>query len=413
MDAKGFPIFERFSTARIATALADTPVVMLIGPRQCGKTTLVRQFAAKEREYVTLDDDTALEAARSDPSGFVRGFDLVSIDEVQRVPELLRAIKRSVDSDRRSGRFLLTGSANILALPQVSESLAGRMEIVELMPLSRAEIAGKKPAFLATAFTGKLVKPGPAPIGGELVHTVLVGGYPEMLRRENAQRRQAWARDYIKAIVQRDVRDIAEIDKLDRLPALLQVLAHHSGQLTNFTLIGGQLGIDDKTTRKYIGILEQLFLVRRISPWLRNRLSRLVKTPKLHFLDSGLLAAMLGLTPEKIAKDRSRFGALLETFVFSEILKQAEWSDDSYTLHHYRDKDQDEVDIVVEDEHGAMVGIEVKASATVFASDFKGIRKLLNICGDNLKLGVVLYDGTKTIPFGDRLFAAPISCLWS
>src|ERR1035438_196211 len=412
MDAKGFPIFERFSTARIATALADTPVVMLIGPRQCGKTTLVRQFAAKEREYVTLDDDTALEAARSDPSGFVRGFDLVSIDEVQRVPELLRAIKRSVDSDRRSGRFLLTGSANILALPQVSESLAGRMEIVELMPLSRAEIAGKKPAFLATAFTGKLVKPGPAPIGGELVHTVLVGGYPEMLRRENAQRRQAWARDYIKAIVQRDVRDIAEIDKLDRLPALLQVLAHHSGQLTNFTLIGGQLGIDDKTTRKYIGILEQLFLVRRISPWLRNRLRRLVKTPKLHFLDSGLLAAMLGLTPEKIAKDRSRFGALLETFVFSEILKQAEWSDDSYTLHHYRDKDQDEVDIVVEDEHGAMVGIEVKASATVFASDFKGIRKLSNICGDDLKLGVVLYDGTTIVPFGDRLFAAPISCLW-
>ena len=339
-------------------------------------------------------------------------FRSVSIDEVQRVPELLRAIKRSVDSDRRSGRFLLTGSANILALPQVSESLAGRMEIVELMPLSRAEIAGKKPAFLATAFTGKLVKPGPGPIGSELVDTVLVGGYPEMLRRESSQRRQAWARDYVKAIVQRDVRDIAEIDKLDRLPALLQVLAHHSGQLTNFTQIGGQLGIDDKTTQKYVGILEQLFLVRRISPWFRNRLSRLVKTPKLHFLDSGLLSAMLGLTSEKIAKDRSRFGALLETFVFSEILKQVEWSDDSYTLHHYRDKDQDEVDIVVEDEHGAMVGIEVKASATVFASDFKGIRKLSNICGDDLKLGVVLYDGTTIVPFGDRLFAAPISCLW-
>jgi predicted AAA+ superfamily ATPase len=413
MDGTDSRIFERFSTARIATALADTPVVMLIGPRQCGKTTLVRQLASTGREYVTLDDDTALEAARSDPTGFVRGFDLVSIDEVQRVPELLRAIKRSVDSDRRSGRFLLTGSANILALPQVSESLAGRMEIVELMPLSRAEIAGKRPTFLATAFTGKLAKPGPAPIGGELVHTVLVGGYPEMLRRENPQRRQAWARDYIKAIVQRDVRDIAELDKLDRLPALLQALAHHSGQLTNFTQIGGQLGIDDKTTRKYIGILEQLFLVRRISPWFRNRLSRLVKTPKLHFLDSGLLAAMLGLTSEKIAKDRSRFGALLETFVFSEILKQIEWSDDSYSLHHYRDKDQDEVDIVVEDEHGAMTGIEVKASATVLASDFKGIRKLMNICGDDLKLGVVLYDGTTIVPFGDRLFAAPISCLWS
>jgi len=413
MVGPDFQFFERFSTERVAIALADTPVVMLIGPRQCGKTTLVRQFIDKEREYVTLDDDTVLEAVRSDPAGFIRGFDLVTIDEVQRAPELLRAIKRSVDSDRRAGRFLLTGSANILALPQVSESLAGRMEIVNLMPISRAEIAGKKPLFLKTAFTGKLVKPGKAMIGDELVHAALVGGYPEMLRRENSRRRQTWARDYVKAIVQRDVRDIAEIEKLDQLPRMLQVLAHHSGQLTNFTQIGGQLGIDDKTTRKYTGILEQLFLVSRVSPWFRNQLKRLIKTPKLHFLDSGLLAALLGLTAEQIAKDRSTFGALLETFVFSEVMKETAWSDESYTLHHYRDKDQDEVDILVEDERGAMVGIEVKASATVHASDFKGLRKLLDICANDLKLGVVLYDGTKVVPFGDRLFAAPMSCLWS
>jgi predicted AAA+ superfamily ATPase len=197
------------------------------------------------------------------------------------------------------------------------------------------------------------------------------------------------------------------------LPALLQVLAHHSGQLTNFTQIGGQLGIDDKTTRRYIGILEQLFLVQRVSPWFRNRINRLVKTPKLHFLDSGLLAAMQGLTADQIAKNRSRLGALLETFVFSEILKQTAWIEQSYTLSHYRDKDQDEVDFIVEDERGAMVGIEVKASATVRSSDFKGIRKLLQSCGDDLKLGVVLYDGETIVPFGDRLFAAPISCLWS
>jgi uncharacterized protein len=413
MGGPDFQFFERFSTKRVAIALTDTPVVMLIGPRQCGKTTLVRQFVDKEREYVTLDDDTVLEAARSDPAGFIRGFDLVTIDEVQRAPELLRAIKRSVDSDRRAGRFLLTGSANILTLPQVSESLAGRMEIVNLMPISRAEIAGKKPAFLKAAFTGKLVKPGQAMIGDELVHAVLVGGYPEMLRRESSRRRQTWARDYVTAIVQRDVRDIAEVEKLDQLPRLLQVLAHHSGQLTNFTQIGGQLGIDDKTTRKYTGILEQLFLVSRVSPWFRNQLKRLIKTPKLHFLDSGLLAALLGLTADQIAKDRSTFGALLETFVFSEVMKETAWSDESYTLHHYRDKDQDEVDIIVEDQRGAMVGIEVKASATVNASDFKGIRKLLDICADDLKLGVVLYDGTKVVPFGDRLFAAPMSCLWS
>ena len=406
-------LFARFSADRVARALRDTPVVMLIGPRQCGKTTLVRHFIDKEREYVTLDDDTVLEAARSDPAGFVRGFDLVTIDEVQRAPELLRAIKLSVDGDRRAGRFLLTGSANILTLPQVSESLAGRMEIVSLMPISQAEILGKEPAFLKMAFTGKLVKPGPDVIGDDLVKAVLMGGYPEMLRRENSRRRQVWARDYVKAIVQRDVRDIADVEKLDQLPRLLQVLAHHSGQLTNFTQIGGQIGIDDKTTRKYTGILEQLFLVHRVSPWFRNELKRLVKTPKLHFMDSGLLATLLALTTEQVAKDRSAFGALLETFVFSEVMKQTAWSDEGYTLHHYRDKDQDEVDIIVEDERGALVGIEIKASATVHVSDFKGMRKLLEICGNELKLGLVLYDGTKAVPFGDRLYAAPISCLWS
>ena len=408
-----FQFFPRFSAKRVATALTDTPVVMLIGPRQCGKTTLVRQFVDEEREYVTLDDDTVLEAARNDPAGFVRGFDLVTIDEVQRAPELLRAIKRSVDSDRRPGRFLLTGSANILTLPQVSESLAGRMEIVNLMPISRAEMLGKEPTFLKMAFNGKLVKPGPDIEGDQLVHAVLVGGYPEMLRREDPRRRQAWARDYVKAIVQRDVRDIAEVEKLDQLPRLLQALAHQSGQLTNFTQIGGQIGMDDKTTRKYTGILEQLFLVQRVSPWFRNELKRLIKTPKLHFVDSGLLAALLALTAEQIAKNRSAFGAVLETFVFSEVMKQTTWSEDGYTLHHYRDKDQDEVDIIVENEQGALVGIEVKASATVHANDFKGMRKLLDICADDLKLGLVLYDGTKIVPFGERLFAAPISCLWT
>jgi len=397
----------------MTTALADTPVIMLIGPRQCGKTTLAQQFSEKGFAYVTLDDDTVLGAVRSDPTGFVRGFDRVAIDEVQRAPELLRAIKLSVDNDRRAGRFLLTGSANILTLPQVSESLAGRMEIITLMPFSRAEIAGKAPTFLKTAFTGKLVKPGSALVGDELVSAVLAGGYPEMLRRESARRRQAWARDYVKAIVLRDVRDIAEVDKLDRLPVLLQVLAHHSGQLANFTQIGGQIGIDDKTTRRYTNILEQLFLVHRLPPWFRNHLKRLVKTPKLHFLDSGLLAAMQGQTAERIAKDRTAFGALLETFVFSEVLRQTTWLDDSYTISHYRDKDQNEVDFIVEDERGAMVGIEVKAGATVRASDFKGIRKVMESSGDDLKLGVVLYDGTQVVPFGDRLFAAPISCLWS
>lgn len=418
MDGTGlqppnYQLVVRFAAGPVATALKDTPVILVVGPRQCGKTTLVRRFAGKQREYVTLDDDTVLAAARNDPTGFVRGFDRVTIDEVQRSPELLRAIKQSVDNDRRAGRFLLTGSANILTLPQVSESLAGRMEIVTLLPISRAEIAGKKPSFLAAAFNGKVARLRSALIGDDLVQAVLVGGYPEMLHRPDPRRRQAWARDYVNAIVQRDVRDIAEVEKIDQLPRLLQVLAHYSGQLTNFTQIGGQLGLDDKTTRKYTAILEQLYLVQRAMPWFHNRLSRLVKTPKLHFLDSGLLAAILGLNAEKIAKDRSAFGAPLETFVFSEIMKQIHWSGQTFTVSHYRDKDQDEVDIVIEDGSGALIGVEVKASATVRTSDFKGIRKLKNICGDRFKLGIVLYDGAATVPFGERLFAAPVSSLWS
>ena len=413
MDALSPNFFPRFSAEQVAIALKDTPVVMVIGPRQCGKTTLVRQFIDGHRSYITLDDDTALNAARSDPSGFVRGLDRAVIDEIQRAPDLLRAIKASVDINRQPGRFLLTGSADVLTLPQVSESLAGRMEVVTLLPLSHAEILSKKPTFMEKALNGQLSKIAEAMVADDLVRTVAIGGYPEMVHRENPGRRHAWARDYVKALVQRDVQDISEVNKLQQMPRLLRVLAHHSGQLTNFSQIGGQIGMDDKTTRKYVTVLEQLFLVRRIEPWFRNQLKRLVKTPKLHFLDSGLLTEMLGIRAERIAKDRSVFGQLLETFVFSEVVKQVGWLGEACTIHHYRDRDQDEVDIVVENNHGAVVGIEVKAAATVHSGDFKGLKKLVEACGNNFSLGVVLYDERNVIPFGDRLFAAPLSCLWS
>src|SRR6266545_3481419 len=382
-------ILPRLSAARVTAALKDTPVVMINGPRQCGKTTLVRDLIAGERVYITLDSDTVLEGARDDPAGFLRGFDRVTVDEVQRAPDLLRAIKSAVDHDRRPGRFLLTGSADVLTLSTVSDSLAGRMEVVTLLPLARAEIRGRRPAFLERAFAGHLVKPSEHLIGEDLVQAVLMGGYPEMLRREEPGRRKAWAQDYVKAIVRRDVRDIADINRLDHMPRLLQALAHHAGQLTNFIQIGGQIGLDDKTTRKYTIILEQLFLVRRLEPWFRNRLKRLVKTPKLHFMDSGLLAAISGVTAERMARERTLLGPLLEAFVFSAVLKQVTWLDETCSLYHYRDKDQDEVDIVIENEKGELLGIEVKAAGTVRTGDFKGLRKLAEAAGDDFRLGIV------------------------
>jgi len=405
-------LIPRQAARQVATALGDTPVVMVNGPRQCGKTTLVRGFAVDGRRYISLDDETALTAARDDPAGFLRTLDRVILDEVQRAPELLRAIKVSVDRDRRPGRFLLTGSADLLTLPTVSDSLAGRMEVVTLLPLSQAELQRSTSRFIDRAFAGKPPEAlGPA-TGGALVQRVLRGGYPEMLRRTHPARRRNWARNYIAAIVQRDVRDISSIERLDVLPRLLRILAQHSGQLTNFTQLGSQIGLDEKTARKYLGVLEQLFLVRRLEPWHSNRLSRLVKTPKLHFLDSGLLGALLGVAPERVVGDRAILGVLLETFVYAEILKLATVSERQIALYHYRDKDKNEVDIVIEDESGGVVGLEIKAAVTVRPADFTGLRKLAVATGKNFRSGMVLHDGDAVIGFGDQFHAAPLSCLW-
>jgi len=407
-------LYPRHTGAKAHEALEDSPVVMLIGPRQCGKTTLVRDIIGDGRRYSTLDDEAQLQAATADPVGLVRDMDNGVIDEVQSAPALLRAIKRSVDENRRPGRFLLTGSANILTLPKVSESLAGRMSIIRLLPLSQSEIlGGRPPSLLDRAFAGARPEAGEPLCGDELVRAVFAGGYPEMLSRSSERRRQAWARDYVDAIVQRDVQAVSDIERLDRMQALLRAIAIHSGQLANLSGIGATVGIDHKTVSKYIGILEQVFLMSRLPAWSGNRMKRLVKAPKLHFLDSGLLAAMLELTEDRIAADRTRFGPLLETFVHGEILKLAGWSDRRITLAHYRDKDQLEVDFVLENGRGEVVGIEVKASATVRETDFRGLKRLADATGPDFKSGLLLYDGENVLPFGDRMFAAPVSALWA
>ena len=411
-------LFPRFIRVRIAEALTDTPVVLVAGPRQAGKTTLVRQIAEQGRRYLTLDDELTLLSARDDPVGMIRSLDRAVIDEIQRAPQLLLAIKKSVDEDRRPGRFLLTGSANLMALPAVADSLAGRMETLALLPLSQSEMGGSTANWIDAAFSGRIpfsgriLKADVPTLGEKLVELVLTGGYPEAISRTTARRRTIWARQYIDAIIQRDVRDVASIEKLDQLPRFLRCLAQVSGQMCNYTHLGGQVGLDGKTAARYVGVFEQMYLLKRIDVWARNRLNRVIKTPKLQFIDSGLLATLIDLGVAEVRQDRNRFGNVLEAFAYSELLKHTTTAEGDYRLLYYRDIDKFEVDIVIENAAGQLVGVEVKAAATVKEADLRGLRKLASVAGDQFKMGVLLYDGTEMMPLGDRLWAAPLSSLW-
>lgn len=406
-------MYERFVERRAKEALADTPVVLIVGPRRAGKTTLVRKLSDQGRSYVTLDDQTALDAARADPTGFIRGLERAIIDEIQRAPELLLAIKKTVDEDYHPGRFLLTGSANVLTLPRVADSLAGRMETLQMLPLAQAELMGRSPTFLERLFEGTLQGDQGAVVGDDLVRLVIQGGFPEAIARESERRRQDWGRSYLTSVLTRDLRDIADMEKLTDLPKFVRLLAEYSSQLVNYSEFGNSINVSYKTGQRYVGLLEQVFLVSALQPWFTNTLKRIIKTPKLHFLDTGLLAVSRGLTFDRVKADRGVFGALLESFVYAEVRKLMTGSDLRLTPYHFRDQKMREVDIVLERDDGMIVGIEVKASATVKSADFGGLRTLAEACKDRFAYGVVLYDSTDLVPFGDKLAAAPLSTLWA
>jgi len=406
-------LYPRRIEPRINEALLDTPVVLLAGPRQAGKTTLVRQIAEQQGlRYLTMDDELSLLSAREDPTGMIRGLDRAVIDEVQRAPQLLLALKKSVDEDRRPGRFLLTGSVNLMSLPTVADSLAGRMETLTLLPLSQSEIGLRSTNWIDSVFAGQIPTADQPAVGENLVDRVLRGGYPEAISRATAKRRVAWARQYLDAIIQRDVRDVAGVEKLDQLPLFLRALAQTAGQMCNYAQLGGQVGLDGKTVSRYVGVFEQMYLLKRVEVWARNRLNRVIKTPKLQFIDSGLLAALLDLTAEEALQDRTRFGNVLETFVFGELLKQATTADGDCRLMYYRDADKFEVDVVIENTAGQLVAIEVKAAATVKESDLRGLKKLAGLAERQFRMRVLLYDGTETLPLGNGIWAAPLSTLW-
>ena len=395
-------------------ALSDSPVVLVHGPRQCGKTTLARLIGdAVGYTYITFDNDVLRSAAQSDPVGFVGDLGgKVILDEVQRVPDLFTSLKSAVDRDRVPGRFILTGSANILMLPKLADSLAGRMEILRLHPLAQSELKGVAPNFISTLFHAGFRMDTHARLSGELSERIVAGGYPAALERSTPRRRIAWYRDYIETLVQRDVRQLARISSLDALPRLLALAAGQTSRLINVADLASPFQVSRPTIREYLTLLSHLFLLEELPPWHSNRMSRLIKTPKLHFSDTGVACALLGIDAATLSADRQLLGQMLETFVFSELRRQAGWHEELITFHHFRNKDGVEVDLVLEGFGQRLAGIEVKASATVNTSDFRGLRKLQEAVGDSFAAGIVLYDGESTVTFGDRLFAVPVRCLW-
>jgi len=404
----------RFVEPRLVEALADTPVVLIHGPRQCGKTTLARMAGDRRGyAYLSFDDEAVREAAASDPVGFTADLpERTILDEVQRVPGLFSSLKVAVDRDRRPGRFLLTGSSDILLIPKLSDSLAGRMEIVRLHPLSQAEIQGRRSGFLARLFD-RSFKIGTAErLGNALIERIVAGGFPAALTRSTPRRREAWYRNYLETLVQRDVRGLARIVSLSVLPRLLALAAGQSARVFNLSDMASPFHLSRPTIREYVTLLERVFLVEELPPWHSNRLSRLIKKPKLHVGDSGLACALLGFGADSLARDRAVLGQMLETFVYQELRRQAGWEAEGIRFHHFRDKDGFEVDIVLERDVGEIVGLEVKASGTVTAADFRGLRKLARESGPRFLGGAVLYDGEATVPFGEGLFAIPIRALW-
>jgi predicted AAA+ superfamily ATPase len=407
-------LYDRYAQSRLEEALADTPIVLVHGPRQCGKTTLARRVGDKAGyAYVTFDDDVTLAAATSDPVGFVADLpEKAVLDEVQRAPSLFTTLKATVDRDRRAGRFILTGSSNVLLVPKLADSLAGRMAIQRLHPLAQCELAARPTRFLDTLFDGTFRMRRHERLGADLAARVVAGGYPAALARGSTGRRAAWYRDYVDTLVQRDVRDLARISALDALPRLLQLAAGQTARLINVAAMAAPFQLSRPTIRDYVTLLERVFLLESLPPWHTNRLSRLIKTPKLHLGDAGVAAALLGADAPALLKDRAMLGQLLETFVFQELRRLASWHETPVAFYHFRDKDGAEVDLVLERGASELAGIEVKASATVTAADFRGLHKLKNAAGKRFVAGVVLYDGENTVGFGEAFYAVPIRMLW-
>jgi len=412
-------MLHRHLIGALQEALSDTPAVLLNGARQTGKSTLVQspEFGEKNRQYLTLDDPGVRAAAKRDPNGFIAGLQLpITLDEVQHVPELFPVIKVAIDRKREPGDFLLTGSANVMLLPKLSESLAGRMEVLTLWPFSQGEMHDVKENLVDTLFSRSTVHWAdrkPSLSWEEILEMIATGGYPPAVARSSAARRDAWFQSYIMTILQRDIRDMANIADSTAIPRLLSVVAARAGGLLNFGDLSRTMALPQTTLKRYFALLEGTFLVQLLRPWARNLGKRVIQTPKIYLNDSGLLAHTLGATVDRLKVEGNLAGAVLENFAFMELRKQCAWSATRPEIFYWRTASGQEVDLVLEDRSGKVAGIEVKASATLGSNDVRGLRALADEVGKNWLRGVVLYAGKEVIPFAANLHAVPLSRLWS
>ncbi len=404
-------MLKRLAEAEVLAALSDTPVVLIHGPRQAGKSTLAKHVGkGTGARYVTLDDPIPRGLATQDPEGFIKTYEPpVVIDEAQRAPELFLALKAAVDRDRKPGGYLLTGSANVLALPKIADSLAGRMAIIDLLPLSQAEIEEVKPHFIEGLFQNEPIQARPS---NNLAERICAGGFPEPLSRASQPRRDAWFADYVRSLLERDVRDLANIEGLAQMPRVLKLIAARVGTALNVVDLSRETQIPNTSLHRYLELLQAVFLTQSVPAWSTDAATKLTKSPKTYLTDTGLLSYLLNLNPNSI-KDPDRLKPILENFVAMEIRKLSLFGETRPTLHHLRTVRRLEVDLVLENRGGQVVGIQVRPNSTIKQQDAEGLELLKELSGANFKRGIVLYLGDEIVPIGPQLHGVPVQALWS
>jgi uncharacterized protein len=400
----------------------EEPVLVLNGPRTVGKSTLLSQVGERlGRPVIDCDDPSTRSAVRADPGRFVESGAPVLIDEYQHVPELLEAIKAQLNRDLRAGRYVLAGSTRYATIPAAAQALTSRVDIVPVLPLTQGEIDGVRETFVARVLEGNGIempsRDMPATSRDEYAQRSTSGGMPVALRRPRGRSRSRWFANYVDLVVDQDVMDISRVRQREMLPRLLGQLAARSGQVLNMATTAGAIGLERSTAENYIKLLEGVFLIYRLPAWGTTLGSRIVKHPKVHMTDSGVMAWLLNLTAQKIAQASpatlTEYGHLLETFAVGEIHKQVSWSDAPVATGYFRTEAGDEVDLVLERDDGQVIAFEIKAGTRVGGEDLRGLRLLKDRIGSRLQEAIVLYTGEHAYRHDGWIWILPLSELWA